>query len=251
MMGNNMEKSQKRRNKKFVEIDPKKNEFVQSIQSFMKDKGISQEILADITGIKKNTISDWIRLNQKPNYDTIKLLSEKLELPTDYFFGSKVRSKDPGIQGICKKTGLSEKTVNELILYAEHKKNDTPFKDYSDTIDNVLNLILDGSFILDFLSYDTISNKFVEEFQELEESVPEDKLDIYGGSLDQLYRMVDGKSYHGYNEKLMFQLFTIQRELIDRLEGQHKEKINKIESKYFKRQKDYNSKKMHAQSINQ
>ena len=131
------------------------------------------------------------------------------------------------------------------------KKNDTPFKDYSDTIDNVLNLILDGSFILDFLSYDTISNKFVEEFQELEESVPEDKLDIYGGSLDQLYRMVDGKSYHGYNEKLMFQLFTIQRELIDRLEGQHKEKINKIESKYFKRQKDYNSKKMHAQSINQ
>ncbi len=63
------------------------------IQEMIERKMKSNQELVDLTGLAKSTISNYVNGKQKPRANELKVLSQKLMLPTDYLLG-KVNSRN-------------------------------------------------------------------------------------------------------------------------------------------------------------
>ena len=57
------------------------------IQQLRKQKGISQEELADRVGVSRQAVSKWESAQSVPDLDKILLLSDYFEVTTDYLLG--------------------------------------------------------------------------------------------------------------------------------------------------------------------
>ena len=58
------------------------------IKQLRKKKGISQSELAELIGVKTNTVSTWERGTRKPDFEALNLLSNYFEVSFEYIIGS-------------------------------------------------------------------------------------------------------------------------------------------------------------------
>ena len=58
------------------------------IKQLRKKKGISQSELAEVIGVKNNTVSTWERGPRKPDFEALNLLSDYFEVSFEYILGS-------------------------------------------------------------------------------------------------------------------------------------------------------------------
>ena len=58
------------------------------IKQLRKKKGISQSELAELIGVKNNTVSTWERGTRKPDFEALNLLSNYFEVSFEYRLGS-------------------------------------------------------------------------------------------------------------------------------------------------------------------
>ena len=58
------------------------------IKQLRKKKGISQSELAEVIGVKNNTVSTWERGTRKPDFEVLNLLSDYFEVSFEYILGS-------------------------------------------------------------------------------------------------------------------------------------------------------------------
>ena len=58
------------------------------IKQLRKKKGISQSELAEVIGVKNNTVSNWERGTRKPDFEALNLLSDYFEVSFEYILGS-------------------------------------------------------------------------------------------------------------------------------------------------------------------
>ena len=82
-------------------------------------KKITQQELANISGVAKSTITGWIYGNNgnitEPKAKGIKIVAKKLEVTTDYLLGATdCLSKKPDLRAVCDYTGLSEEAVENI-----------------------------------------------------------------------------------------------------------------------------------------
>lgn len=86
----------------------------QRIKEKRKEKGITQEKLANILGLNKKTIINWEKgeLDKKIDFDKFMGLCSVLDIDMPYLLGNDYSNKK--LETVCKYTGLSEKTVKLL-----------------------------------------------------------------------------------------------------------------------------------------
>ena len=60
------------------------------IKQLRKKKGISQSQLAEVIGVKNNTVSTWERGTRKPDFEALNLLSDYFEVSFEYILGSRM-----------------------------------------------------------------------------------------------------------------------------------------------------------------
>ena len=58
------------------------------IKQLRKKKGISQSELAEVIGVKNNTVSTWERGTRQPDFEALNLLSDYFEVSFEYILGS-------------------------------------------------------------------------------------------------------------------------------------------------------------------
>ena len=58
------------------------------IKQLRKKKGLSQSELAELIGVKNNTVSTWERGTRKPDFEALNLLSNYFEVSFEYILGS-------------------------------------------------------------------------------------------------------------------------------------------------------------------
>ena len=63
------------------------------IKQLRKKKGISQSELAEVIGVKNNTVSTWERGTRKPDFEALNLLSDYFEVSFEYILGSSDKEK--------------------------------------------------------------------------------------------------------------------------------------------------------------
>ena len=61
--------------------------YIDALEEFMIEKGLSQQTLADILGVNQTTVSQWLLGKKKPGYDSILAIYEKLKITPNDLFG--------------------------------------------------------------------------------------------------------------------------------------------------------------------
>ena len=61
--------------------------FGDNIKRLRKNKGLKQQELAEILGIKRNTYSDWENGKCKPNYEKLEKIADFFGVSLDWLFG--------------------------------------------------------------------------------------------------------------------------------------------------------------------
>lgn len=63
------------------------NVFPQRLKQLRQKKGLTQQKLAEILGIKRNTYSDWENGKTEPSFENLIKLADLLEVSLDWLFG--------------------------------------------------------------------------------------------------------------------------------------------------------------------
>lgn len=61
--------------------------FSKRLKKLRKNKGLKQQELAEILGIKRNTYSDWENGKTEPSFENLIKLADLLEVSLDWLFG--------------------------------------------------------------------------------------------------------------------------------------------------------------------
>ena len=61
--------------------------FHETLKMLRKKKGLTQQKLAEILGIKQNSYSDWETGNNEPSLENLIKLADLLEVSLDWLFG--------------------------------------------------------------------------------------------------------------------------------------------------------------------
>lgn len=61
--------------------------FGDNIKRLRKNKGLKQQEIADILGIKQNSYSDWENGKTEPSYENLVKLADLFEVSLDSLFG--------------------------------------------------------------------------------------------------------------------------------------------------------------------
>ena len=123
------------------------------INAALADRKVSQKELADYLKVKPNVISYFCSGERTPNTEQIIMISEFLNVPTDYLLGrTKSMSSDDKVRVAVDVTGLSDNVVNTLArLYEENKATWT---------EDILNSILiNNNFIMILYYLNELSTK--------------------------------------------------------------------------------------------
>ncbi len=85
------------------------------IGKLITEKGITQQVLSDRIGVKRETVVQWLNGSRKIKAEHIIMLCKALDVSADYLLGlSEVESLDPDLRSCCDYTGLSEDEVDYL-----------------------------------------------------------------------------------------------------------------------------------------
>ena len=61
--------------------------FAELIRKLMDERGLKQQQLSDILGIRQSQVSNWLNSKSLPGYVSIQTLCDKLNVESKYFFG--------------------------------------------------------------------------------------------------------------------------------------------------------------------
>ena len=61
--------------------------FGDNIKRLRKNKGLKQQELAEILGVKRNTYSDWENGKTEPSFDNLFKLADFFDISLDWLFG--------------------------------------------------------------------------------------------------------------------------------------------------------------------
>lgn len=61
--------------------------FGDNIKRLRKNKGLKQQEIAELLGIKRNTYSDWENGKTEPSFENLVKLADLLEVSLDWLFG--------------------------------------------------------------------------------------------------------------------------------------------------------------------
>ena len=62
-------------------------DFIAILESIMEEKGLNQTELAKILGVKPSQVCEWLKGKNKPAYDKLKLICEKLDISGNRILG--------------------------------------------------------------------------------------------------------------------------------------------------------------------
>ena len=157
------------------------SDFVKRLNQLMEDKNISQNKLAEMTGITQSSISDWANGKYKPRQDKVYLLSEALKVSPAYLLGY-----------------TDNKNLDQHISTAENENLNMLFNKLNDEgKDKVLNytqdLVDSGKYSIkvkeDNISYMPSTEEMLDYLKEIPMAAFDGKLDIYKMPEDELYTL--------------------------------------------------------------
>lgn len=94
------------------------NEFAQRLVMLREDKGLTQQQLADILGVTRQSLSLYEKAERTINIDLLAKIADEFEVTTDFLLGrSNAKTLDTNIQSICKHTGLSSEAVRGITSF--------------------------------------------------------------------------------------------------------------------------------------
>jgi len=89
--------------------------FPTRLRIALAEGNISQKVLADFLGIKRQTVSQYCLGQSAPDFKTLCKIADYFELSSDYLLGrTDVKTTETTLRSVCDYTGLSEKTVENL-----------------------------------------------------------------------------------------------------------------------------------------
>lgn len=96
-------------------MDNTKDIFGERLMEIRKERGETQQELADSIGITQQSLCRYEQGERTANIDFIRKVAKHYNVPADYFLGlSGAKSYNSDLQAICWYTGLSEKSVIRL-----------------------------------------------------------------------------------------------------------------------------------------
>lgn len=63
--------------------------FHEKLKMLRKKKGLTQQEIAELLGVKRNTYSDWENCKCKPNYEKLEKIADFFGVSLDWLFGRK------------------------------------------------------------------------------------------------------------------------------------------------------------------
>lgn len=114
------------------------SDFPRILRDLMKERGTTQDALAEICGVKRQSIAQWKDGNTRPDVVSLRKISEFYEVSTDYLLGLTPNpTTDEATKELCKTLGISDDVVYYLhsdnagvlrdvvnFLFAQHKEYD-------------------------------------------------------------------------------------------------------------------------------
>lgn len=148
--------------------------FAQRLKALRRERGITQQQLADGVGISKGGLSYYENSGRTPDISILERFADYFGVTTDYLLGrTNAQTQKVKLQAVCNYTGLSDKAVNLL----------SDLKENSPAQLRVINFLLEQAEDMDII-YDL------------------DDTDSYDGSiLNAVVRYLN--RYNGYDEYLM------------------------------------------------
>lgn len=64
--------------------------FSKRLKELRKEKKLTQQEIAELLGVKRNTYSDWENGKTEPNFENLIKLADFFEVSLDWLFGRKV-----------------------------------------------------------------------------------------------------------------------------------------------------------------
>ena len=61
--------------------------FTERLKELRKNKGLKQQEIAELLGVKRNTYSDWENEKTEPSFENLIKLADLLEVTLDWLFG--------------------------------------------------------------------------------------------------------------------------------------------------------------------
>lgn len=89
--------------------------FAQRLKVLRKERGITQQQLADGVGISKGGLSYYENAGRTPDISILERFADYFGVTTDYLLGrTNAQTQKAKLQAVCNHTGLSDKSVNLL-----------------------------------------------------------------------------------------------------------------------------------------
>lgn len=89
--------------------------FAQRLKTLRKERGITQQQLADGVGISKGGLSYYENAGRTPDISILERFADYFGVTTDYLLGrTNAQTQKAKLQAVCNHTGLSDKAVNLL-----------------------------------------------------------------------------------------------------------------------------------------
>ncbi len=89
--------------------------FAQRLKTLRKERGITQQQLADGVGISKGGLSYYENSGRTPDISILERFADYFGVTTDYLLGrTNAQTQKAKLQAVCNHTGLSDKAVNLL-----------------------------------------------------------------------------------------------------------------------------------------
>lgn len=89
--------------------------FAQRLKALRKERGVTQQQLADGVGISKGGLSYYENAGRTPDISILERFADYFGVTTDYLLGrTNAQTKKTKLQAVCNYTGLSDKAVNLL-----------------------------------------------------------------------------------------------------------------------------------------
>ena len=118
--------------------------FPSNLRRIMEEKGITQQVLADAIGVKRQMITSYQDGTSMPNCEKLRIIAETLNVSSDFLLGSDpVPNRNGEIRDVCRFTGLSESAVIAL--------NSLKKTDNQSVLDVISKLIYDSFYPVDSL----------------------------------------------------------------------------------------------------
>lgn len=94
------------------------NVFSKRLKDLMGNNGVTQDMLAQVLDVKRQTISLYINGASAPPLEKFVDIANYFNVSTDYLLGkTEIKTTDISIQKICEYTHLSENSVKTLFKY--------------------------------------------------------------------------------------------------------------------------------------